>query len=60
MIRDKEMMPNQFHTAIVYSYSFVCVDLEPIGGVDRYMDHMEIKVASSLLKSWMDCPGCYL
>ena len=59
MIRDKEMMPKQF-TGNVYSYSFVCIDPEPIGGVDRYMDHTEIKVASGLLKSWVDCPGCYL
>ena len=53
------MMPKQF-TGNVYSYSFVCIDPEPIGGVDRYMDHTEIKVASGLLKSWVDCPGCYL
>ena len=52
-------MPKQL-TAIVYSYSFVCIDPEPIGRVNRYMDHFEIKVASGLLKSWVDRAGRYL
>lgn len=59
MIGDEEVMPNPL-TGILYSYSFIFIDPEPVGRVNGYMNHSEIKVASSLLKGWVDRDGCYL